>query len=411
MLHKVRITFFLLFVFCLVPPVPVAMAKQANDAAVAETQGIETRGETIKEEITIPKWRERFQFQGGFRYRNEMIDEKGKDFRYYHRIRAQIGVVANVWKDIDVGVFLGSGSSDNPSSTNQTLTDSFSTKPVWIDRAYAQWKPSFANGLHLIAGKTKNSFYAVGKSELMWDPDLRPEGIALGYKRAIGPVEPFIIGAAYWIEERKSDDNSWLLGVQGGLKASFLSARLYFLVGAGYYNFTNMKGKALFFDREDSQGNSAYEVVLDDNDTPADPEDDEVQLRYAEDFDQVETLVEVGGKIGRFPWAVFGTFEINIASESDNLAWLAGISFGKCRNPLDFKFRYIYRELEKDSVVGLFSDSDFIGGGTDGRGHEVNFGFQIVKNVQFAITYFYNQTTMYSLDTYQRGQIDFKLKF
>jgi hypothetical protein len=61
----------------------------------------------------------------------------------------------------------------------------------------------------------------------------------------------------------------------------------------------------------------------------------------------------------------------------------------------------------------LLNDSDFNGGATDGRGHEVNFSFQIVKYIQFALTYIYNRTPLDNprSTAYQRGQIDFKFKF
>jgi len=61
----------------------------------------------------------------------------------------------------------------------------------------------------------------------------------------------------------------------------------------------------------------------------------------------------------------------------------------KAKKPGSWNFRYNYREIEADAVLGTFSDSDFIGGGTDGKGHELNFGYQIGKGSKLAASYFY----------------------
>jgi hypothetical protein len=71
---------------------------------------------------------------------------------------------------------------------------------------------------------------------------------------------------------------------------------------------------------------------------------------------------------------------------------------------------YNYRDLEADAVVGAFSDSDFIGGGTDGKGHMFTAGYAISKNFTTGITYFSNEKGQQETD-YDRLQIDFKLKF
>jgi hypothetical protein len=127
----------------------------------------------------------------------------------------------------------------------------------------------------------------------------------------------------------------------------------------------------------------------------------------------VNAFAAIGGKIRQFPWAVFGDFVINPVASDDNIGWLVGASFGKLKKPLDFFLRYYYRDVQSDAVVGLLNDSDFNGGATDGRGHEVNFSFQIVKYIQFALTYIYNRTPLDNprSTAYQRGQIDFKFKF
>jgi hypothetical protein len=63
----------------------------------------------------------------------------------------------------------------------------------------------------------------------------------------------------------------------------------------------------------------------------------------------------------------------------------------------------------------VFTDSDFAGGGTNGRGHEVNASFQVLDPATIAATYFYNQTPLdapeEAIRDYHQLQLDFGVRF
>lgn len=395
-----------------------ASAELAVSTETAATDAV------VKEEKKESSWTDHIKLKGDFRYRFEILDTdtEGSDLRYRHRIRARVGVIGQVVDDLEIGVQMATGSED-PVSTNQTLDNAFSTKPFWLDLGYAAYHPSWAEGLALIAGKMKNPFLTVGKSELIWDPDLTPEGIALGYKNEFGIAEPFVQTAGFFVEERSSDDDSWILGVQGGLKLTFLDGMLYVLGGAGYIDHTNIEGSEVYFDSTDAFGNSS-ELADPDSYDPTDPDADDPELVYVNDYNLVEGFLEIGGKAWKYPWAVFATLVSNTGADDDNLGWLVGAKYGKVKKFLDFDIRYIYRQVEKDAVVGLFTDSDFLGGGTDGTGHEFNLGFGLAKNVKLAATYFLNERGISDnvdygdgaepdtdTEIFHRFQLDFKFKF
>jgi hypothetical protein len=69
--------------------------------------------------------------------------------------------------------------------------------------------------------------------------------------------------------------------------------------------------------------------------------------------------------------------------------------------------------VEKDAVVGIFTDSDFRGGGTDARGHEIGGAVQLADNTAFKATYFINQIGLQKedQDDFRRFQVDLQLKF
>lgn len=69
-------------------------------------------------------------------------------------------------------------------------------------------------------------------------------------------------------------------------------------------------------------------------------------------------------------------------------------------------------DLERDAVVGAYSDSDFTGGLAGGKGHRIGMNYQLAKNVQYGMIYFHNEVTLEDPDLdYRRLQADLKLKF
>ena len=284
-------------------------------------------------------------------------------------------------------------------SNNQSLDAAFSSKPLWLDLGYFDYHPCDAAGLHVLGGKMKNPLYTVGKSELLWDPDLNPEGLALQVQPDLGTVSPFVNAGYFWVEERSSQADSFILGGQAGLKLAFEPSDSYVIVGGRYVDTMNIEGQEVFWDPEDSFGNTATDVAGDGI------------LSYDYDYDLLGAFLEIGGKAGRVPWAVFGDFVQNTAVDEESTGWLVGVKAGKCKKALDLCGRYIYRVVEADAVVGIFTDSDFNGGGTDSKGHEVNAGVQLAEGVKSGATYFYNKTSIEHGEDYHRLQLDLKMKF
>ena len=335
----------------------------------------------------------KIKIKGDFRYRHETIDEDGSDTRNRHRMRARIGLSAQVNENIGALIQISSGSSD-PVSNNQSLDEGFSSKDINLDLAYFSWKPRQLNGLELFGGKMKNPFYCVQKSELLWDPDLNPEGLAGRFAYDVNMAKIFIGAGFFWIEESAGDDDSYIAGVQTRIEYIFPDRETYMIAGMGFYNFLNTQGFEPFYDAEDSSGNS-----LDFNGN------------YSEDYDELDFFAEFGTMIRSLPVAIFGDLVTNTAAKKDDLGWLVGISLGKTENPGSWKVRYQYKYQEKDAVVGVFTDSDFIGGGTNGRGHELNFDYMVMKNTTFAVTYFITQKNLDDEKDYNRLQVDLKLAF
>lgn len=356
--------------------------------------------------ITLPEtlaWIEKINLYGDFRYRYEYIDAEGSSSdRHRNRIRARIGLEGKVNNEMTYNVRIASG-SDDPVSTNQTLDGGFSSKDIWLDRAYLQWQPASLDGWTFLFGKMGNPFHKVGKNQLIWDDDLNPEGIAAQYTANLNDrTGLFVNSGGMWVEESSSNADASLWGVQAGLEHRLNDSDM-FTWGGSYYKYGNVKTSKTFYDVQDGFGNTTF----------TDGDGDE---RYMYNYQLVEGFAEYATRLGNTPMSVYGDVVMNTASGvNEDSGWLIGTKLGKAKNPGTWGAGYEYRDLENDAVVGVFSDSDFIGGGTGGKGHKFGASYAIAKNATLGATYFMSERDGDGDgsidDDYDRLQFDLKVKF
>lgn len=346
-----------------------------------------------------PAWVDTVKISGDLRYRHELIDSDGSEHRNRHRIRARVGIKAKLTDEIDLGFQLASG-SDDPVSTNATLDGGFSSKSVWIDKAYFDYHPEAVEGLSILGGKFSNPFDTHQGSPLVWDGDLRVEGIAATYEPDCETLDVYVAAGGFWIEERSSSPDSSLWAVQGSV-AGDIADGARGMIGASYYAAGNAEGYAPFYDSTDSFGNTL-----------------DTMGNYMYGFSIGEFFAELSGEIADGVKAsVFGSYVQNFDADDCDTGWIAGFSLA--RGPV--KFKYNYRVLESNTVIGAFTDSDFGGGGTDAQGHQVGVSYAINKKVSCGVTAFFNEQGLNFGDPdcpsaqdkneYNRFQFDVQFKF
>jgi hypothetical protein len=304
------------------------------------------------------------RFAGDLRYRHESINEDTVDERHRHRIRARFGVTADVTDDVRIGLQLSTG-NDDPISGNQDLDGGFNRKFFGVDRAFFSWAAT--EQLTITGGKMANPFFRPGNHHLIYDNDLNPEGLALRYGRG----DWFVNYAGLWVEERGSADDSIMLGGQFGYRRE-LDNDMRVTVGASYYDYLNTQGQVPFWDG-DPVGNRV---------TPAG--------RYLSDFNLAEVFAQLELEARGKPLALFADYVDNTEADDADTGFALGASLGEVTGPRTWKIGYVYQDLEADAVIGTFTDSDWAGGGTDGKGHvlELNYGFR--DRLVFGFRYFLN---------------------
>jgi len=358
--------------------------------------------EDKKDELdVVPDWVKRIKLSGDFRFRYENIDrEEQGSTRNRNRIRARLRIDSNIndeWDSVfrvataETSSDLDDGLAGGSTSTNQTLTREFKQKNLWLDWAYADYHPASRPGLNALMGKMGTPFYKSAKHQLVWDNDLAWEGGALNYKLPINNEDTLLVnGGGFWLRERDGvetvDTSLWTF--QTALQQKLGDKTL--TTGASYYHVGNA----------DVPGYIALERGT------------------TSDFDDVFNIVELFGELGTtldsgMPVSFYGVYANNVGTNTgEDTAWLIGAKLNKAKKPGSWELGYNYRDVQANSVTAL-NDSDFIDGGTGGRGHEFKAKYQIDKNVQGALTYIMAERDRSAGDNldYNRFMADIIVKF
>ena len=386
----------------------VALAQRLN---TLESENVELRQlnqETIrdvsmgKEQVAnlqarrgSASWTETIKLKGDFRYRYENIDEQGKDDRDRNRIRARAHLVAQLPDDVKVGLGVASG-GDDPVSTNQTLGGGGSTKDLRLDLAYANWQA--LEGLNIVGGKFKNIWYRPAKNGLIFDGDFNPEGVGVVYTKDWFFAN---LGGTWLESDTKSSNDSYSWGGQVGFKGNIAGAKV--IAGGGYYNFDTEGNKSFFGDSDDFYGNSFDCTDPDNLDSCV----------YSIDYNIIQAFAEVSMNIADMPVSVFADYVVNDDADDNDTGYAMGVKIGKTKAARSWQLAYTYQDLEADAVLGLLTDSDFGGGGTDAKGHVFKGAYAVNKQWVVGFTYFLNEVdeNIDNQHDYDRLMIDTQFKY
>jgi len=371
-------------------------AQSESETAIAEVQAAALPAAT-------ESWADRVALDGDFRYRYERIDPEGSDTRRRNRIRARANIRADLADDLEVGFGIATG-GDDPVSTNQTLGGGGSSKDVSLNLAYADWEAM--DGLHLIGGKFKNPLYRAGKQALMWDGDWTPEGFALTWERDWYFVNA--IGTFLESDSRRGNDAfSW--GAQFGATGEIAGARI--TGGVAYYSIPT-QGKSTTFGDPSDPGDYFGNTAVQADGQPCGTVTDEACV-YLYDYLLTQLFAEAAFDLGGWPATVFFDFVNNSDASENDTGWTLGARLGQAKDSGQYQLSYFYADKEADAMLGLLTDSDFAGGGTDNNGHFFKFDYGVSKNWTLGAQYFINETDVSSGNKrdYNRLMLDVQWKW
>ena len=142
------------------------------------------------------------------------------------RLRATYAV--NDW--LTAGGQLATGDPDDPNSTDITLTGFDDDLQVSLDQA---WLRGRVGPVEVTGGKVPLPFV---RTDLVWDGDVSPQGVAAAASTAIGPVRLRASGLYFLVDEAPAGPDSRMIG--GQLSSDFSwTARWRAGLAIGYYDY------------------------------------------------------------------------------------------------------------------------------------------------------------------------------
>ena len=249
---------------------------------------------------------------GDVRFRQELSLIRPGDARprWRARLRARVGVKAELFKGFDAGARLRTGNPDDPNSPYRDLGAMWDSFEFGLDRAYVKYAPGGGKSW-IIGGKFAHPFTrAAVFRDFLWDEDVNPEGMA-AHIHLVGEEDKAIAWdfnlAGYTTLENATSEEGWLFAGQSVIAISFGDSKLS-LANAAY----------VVPDTE--PGDSA--ALLDDNNGNA------LNAKgnaYAENFAAIDTLLIANLKLGDQKIDASARFVVNAAAAEQNLGWQVGI--------------------------------------------------------------------------------------
>lgn len=362
------------------------------------------------------------------------------------RVRARLGVLADVTDHVSAGLRLSTGNTRDRVSTNQTLGQNLNKYDFLVERAYVKLQP--VSSVSLTGGRIPNPWYS---TDLMWDTDLNFEGVAASwqYKERGARFRPFATVGYFPIradDPPSAPEGRSLVGAQVGAGwdvAPWQQLRF----GVALYDFRQFEGK-----REPSSAlgvSGANQIVLNS---------DYGSTRYESGLRQKgNTLFETNasndisqpiyfGLASKFrPLNLTGAWVLDYwhpaqvvlsadyvyntafdkreierrtgldVSDASANAWRLGISVGqaKIEDRGDWQASIAYKRVGSDALLDAFTDSDFGGGGTNLRGFVLGFGYGLDHNTALGLKYASADTiaspTLRSGDAFGQDTLQFDL--
>ena len=408
-----------------------------------------------------------FSFSGDMRLRDEPFfggPADASQVRNRMRFRLRFNANAKLSDEFSGGFTLATGDINNPVSTNQTTNQFYTRKPLDLDRAFIEYNPHFLRPLTLTGGKFA---YPWVNTELTWDKDLNPEGLAqtLAFNLESVPVLKRVALVGFELPfaevsgvslKNKSIVQSAVYG--GQLQTEWkLADWLKLSAYAGYYNWHNPDPVALAVAVANAaspnsgllklNGNSDQNATFTTTGTfTATGQKVITNSQFASKFGIFDAIArfDIKTPAPRWPVTILGDYVQNTRacenvpnilaapantatetfSQSANAPcdphqrrgyWLES-RLGRTAEKGDWNFSYTRIFVEREAVLGVFNYSE-MRQGTNASQHRVEIFYQAEKNIQLGFTGLFGRPLITASspgpaeNTLKRLQFDVQYKF
>jgi len=337
----------------------------------------------------LPDVLSEIEVDGDLRVRYEAnTDVEGGPEPHRGVLRFRLGASLPVGEAFEAGVRLVTGDPDNPRTADVTIGDLLNDLDVSLDRA---WIRGRRGGASAVAGKFANPFRT---TELVWDGDVNPQGIAGSYERRWeGGWSGRATVIAMPVDERAAGDDAEMWGGQLGASRAW-SSGAGFEVAVAFWDY-DLPGPV---PPGEARGNNL------------DPDGG----GYVSDFDLLDLVVilSLPGPAEEYPVQVTADVVTNLgAAGDDDRGFGVDVTVGREWRRGRPAFRYGYAECETDAVLGVFSH-DNLPLATNYRNHTVRAAWGVRDDVALGLTWYYFRQLRDDLPGYRsRIRLDLMVRF
>ncbi len=327
----------------------------------------------------------RFRFSGDIRVRSESFFQESVPFRHRARIRARLGIDSKLGEDFTGGFAIATGSLDDPISTNNTLTDNFTRKPIGLDRAWVSYQPGQAKWLRLTAGKFA---YTWQMTPLTFDSDLNPEGFSEKFSFDVknNIVKNISVTALQLVANEVAGSNLpvRISGEDTFAAGGQVSARFAF----GKRVLSTVSGSALNWVNADSVAKALSTKVLGGNRNTNATVGTAGNTVYASQFlytdFTADTTVQTWNKKWPARFLIDYVRNPKAASDQNQGLWFES-TIGRQAEQNDIQLSYAIARIEQDAVIAAFNESDFRAP-TNVLQHRLSLQWLVKKNTTVSVT-------------------------
>jgi hypothetical protein len=349
-------------------------------------------------------WTDKIKMSGDLRIRHDYLKMDDSADRHRERYRLRLATTAKVNDKMTAKVRLASADGGgDPLSANSTFTDNASKKAIYVDLASIDWR--FSDNCGAVVGKQENPLRILPGSQLVFDADYTPEGLAIDGKMD----SIFAKLAGFSLAERKptatgeSEPDSYLLSAMLGFKNGD-DAGSGFLFAAAYHQFTALKdnaalASALTPPADTFAGNTSYGAG-----------------RYKNDYKVLEGMAEFHSRLSTQKISLFLDGVSNSVPDNENKGILGGITLSGLndQDKVEWTLGFNYRDVDHDATVSVINDSDFANGVDGSHGPTFIAGYAVMENAMVTLSYYMatvdNTAGLASYKT-ERGFLDFQVNF
>ena len=394
------------------------------------------------------KWLKNLKFSGDFRLRYEAFEyDSGSpsetDDRNRFRYRLRFGFEKKFSDQMDIGFGLASGENTgtnglnvDPTSTNTTFDNNFNFKAINIEKAWARYQPDFlANRwvlkkTQIVAGKMNNLFEK-GSSDMIWDRDVKPEGLQENmtfdfYDGENFDLAGFVTLGQFILDEdasRGGDANlfAYQFGINPVVYTPVMERPVDLTQAFSFYDFGDYAARSNFIIGGSSlaRGNVNTDGLT--------TELDAGKFKILESYTEV-AIYPMGLPVRAFAdiagnpsdaangFNETGALKTLHRSKDTDMAYAFGGKLGGINKKGDWETSWTWKTIGANSVVGAFNDSDFGDGHAGKRGQVIKAGYAITDNLTLNSALFFvknlNPGSSSIVDQNQnRFQVDMVWKF